>query len=209
MGMVPAMPTRLVILRHGETQWSLSGQHTGLTDLPLLEEGRSQAASVRSRLSTLAFERVATSPLRRAAETAALAGFADAEPDSDLVEWDYGAYEGLTTTQIRSQRPGWEIFRDGVPDGESLQAVAERADRVVEWAKLAAGDVLVVSHGHFSRILTARWLGLPADHGRTFAMSPAAMSMLGWKREVPVVLRWNDACHIEDEWCSHAVFPDD
>ena len=207
--MVSGVPTRLVILRHGETEWSLSGQHTGLTDLPLLEEGRTQAASARSRLATLEFGRIATSPLRRAADTAALAGFTDAERQPDLVEWDYGGYEGRTTADIRTERPGWEIFRDGVPDGETLCSVAERADRIVEWAREADGDVLVVSHGHFSRILTARWLGLPPEQGRAFAMSPAAMSMLGWKREVPVVLRWNDACHIEDEWCSHAVFPDD
>lgn len=209
VGMVSRMPTRLVILRHGQTEWSLSGQHTGSTDLPLSDEGRAQATSVRSRLATIAFERVATSPLRRAAETAALAGFPDATQHGDLIEWDYGAYEGLTTAQIREDRPGWEIFTDGVPGGESMSSVAQRADRIVEWAREVEGDVLAVSHGHFSRVLTARWLGLPPEQGRTFAMSPAAMSMLGWKREVPVVLRWNDACHIEDEWCAHAVFPDD
>ena len=206
--MVSPMPTRLVVLRHGQTEWSLSGQHTGLTDFPLLEEGRAQAVSVRSRLASLAFTRVTTSPLRRAAETAALAGFPEADPHGDLVEWDYGACEGLTTAQIREERPGWEIFRDGVPEGESLSSVAQRADRIVEWARDAEGDVLVVSHGHFSRILTARWLELPPEQGRTFAISPAAMSMLGLRVSNPVVLRWNDACHIEDEWCSHAVFPD-
>lgn len=206
--MVSPMPTRLVVLRHGQTEWSLSGQQTGLKDFPLLDEGRAQAVSVRSRLASLAFTRVTTSPLRRAAETAALAGFPEADPHGDLVEWDYGACEGLTTAQIREERPGWEIFRDGVPEGESLSSVTQRADRIVEWARDAEGDVLVVSHGHFSRILTARWLELPPEQGRTFAISPAAMSMLGLRVSNPVVLRWNDACHIEDEWCSHAVFPD-
>jgi probable phosphoglycerate mutase len=174
----------------------------------LTAAGRAQAASVTSRLSPLDFGMVWTSPLKRAVETASLAGFDDAGRDPDLVEWDYGTYDGLTTTEIRKRRPGWEIFRDGVMAGEALAHVAERADRVIERVRALDGDALVVSHGHFSRVLTARWLGLAAENGRTFAMSPASLSMLGHKREVPVVLRWNDACHIEDEWCSHSVFPE-
>jgi probable phosphoglycerate mutase len=207
--MVSLMPTRLVILRHGETEWSLSGQHTGLTDLPLTAAGRTQAASVASRLAALEFRSTSTSPLQRATETATLAGFDRARRDPDVIEWDYGAYEALTTAEIRVRRPGWEIFRDGVPGGETIQQVAERADRVITRVRQDDGDALVISHGHFSRILAARWLGLPPEQGRTFAMSPAALSMLGYKREVPVILRWNDACHIEDDWCAHSVFPDD
>ena len=200
--------TRLVVLRHGQTEWSLSGRHTGRSDIPLTQEGRRQAAAAASRLEGLAFDRVWTSPLSRTTETARLAGLHDAEPRNDLAEWDYGEYDGRTTVEIREGRPGWEIFRDGVVGGESIEEVTERVDRVIEDARSIAGDVLVVSHGHLSRVLTARWLGLDASHGRTFSISPASLSILGWKRELPVVLRWNDACHLEEEWSSQAVFPD-
>ena len=200
--------TRLVVLRHGQTEWSLSGRHTGRSDIPLTDEGRRQAAAAAFRLDGLAFERVWTSPLSRTTETARLAGLHDAVPREDLAEWDYGEYDGRTTAEIREERPGWEIFRDGVVGGESIEDVTERVDRVIEDARSISGDVLVVSHGHLSRVLTARWLELDASYGRTFAISPASLSMLGWKRELPVVLRWNDACHLEEEWCSHAVFPE-
>ena len=200
--------TRLVVLRHGQTEWSLSGRHTGRSDIPLTQEGGRQAAAAAFRLSGLDFERVWTSPLSRTTETARLAGFHDADPRDDLAEWDYGEYDGRTTAEIRRERPGWEIFRDGVVGGETIEQVTERVDHLIEDARSITGDVLVVSHGHLSRILTARWLGLDASHGRTFSISPASLSMLGWKRELPVVLRWNDACHLEEEWCSHAVFPE-
>lgn len=195
-------------MRHGETDWSRSGRHTGLSDIVLTREGRDQAESARSRLKSMRLRSVWTSPLMRARETASLAGFPDALVSPDLVEWDYGSYEGRTALDIRNDAPGWEIFRDGAPNAEPLSSVARRADRVVAAVRDEEGDVLVVSHGHMLRVLAARWLGLDPQFGRTFAAGPASLSVLGWKRDTPVVLRWNDACHLEDEWCDHALFPD-
>ncbi len=181
-------------MRHGETEWSESGRHTGRTDIPLLPQGREHAEAVGrwllSRVPDPAL--VLTSPLARAAETCRLAGFADAaEPCADLVEWDYGEYEGETTDEIRVQRPDWTLWADGVPGGESAADVGRRADRVIERAAAAPGDVLLFSHGHLLRVLAARWVGLPPAGGRVLALEAGAVCELGWEREIPVVSRWN------------------
>ncbi len=183
---------RCVLVRHGETEWSLDGRHTGRTDLPLLAQGVEQAKALRSRLSGRTFAAVLTSPLVRARETAELAGLgAEAVVDPDLAEWDYGAYEGMTTDQIRQEHPGWELFTDGVPDGESVEDVAARVDRVIARVRHTPGDVACVAHSHVLRVLAARWIGLDATVGRSLVLDPAAVSELGWDREHPVVLAWN------------------
>jgi broad specificity phosphatase PhoE len=183
---------RCVLVRHGETEWSLDGRHTGRTDLPLLPEGVEQARALRHVLSTRTFAAVLTSPLVRARETAELAGLGEgAVIDPDLAEWDYGAYEGVTTSQIREERPGWELFTDGVPDGESAEDVAVRVDRVIARVRAARGDVACVAHSHVLRVLAARWIGLDATVGRSLVLDPAAVSELGWDREHPVVVSWN------------------
>ncbi|HVB92377.1 MAG TPA: histidine phosphatase family protein [Acidimicrobiales bacterium] len=184
------MPPKIVFLRHGETEWSVSGQHTGRTDIPLIEEGRKQAEAAGQRLKGLEFGQILTSPLLRASETCRLAGFAG-EPDPDLMEWDYGAYEGLTTGEIRVDRPGWDLWVDGVIDGERAADVGRRADRVIERCRQKEEDTLCVAHGHLLRVLTARWLGLPPAGGRLFTLSPGAVCVLGWERENPVVAGWN------------------
>lgn len=182
---------RLVLVRHGATEWSESGRHTGRTDVPLTDGGRAGAAALRPWLTSLHFALVLTSPLRRARETAALAGFPDAEVCADAVEWDYGEYEGRTTTEIRSGRPGWTVWRDGAPGGETIAQVGARADAVIARARAAGGDVLAFSHGHFSRVVAARWTGLPPADGARFAFAPVAVGVLGWEREQPVIERWN------------------
>jgi broad specificity phosphatase PhoE len=189
-GDLAAMPSRIVLLRHGATEWSLSGQHTGRTDIPLLDQGRDQARRAGDLLSGLEFALVLTSPLQRAAETCALAGYAG-ETEPDLMEWDYGAYEGLTTPQIRAERPGWTLWNDGVVDGERAADVGRRADRVIERARQAGGDVLCVAHGHILRVLTARWLVLPPAAGRLLTLGAGSVSVLGWEHETPVVEGWN------------------
>ena len=188
-----SMPDRIVLLRHGATEWSLSGRHTGRTDVPLVDHGRRQAEAAGTLLREVGldtFALVLTSPLRRAAETCALAGF-EGEPDPDLMEWDYGAYEGLTTDEIRAERPGWTLWQDGVPDGERLSDVGRRADRVVARARAATGDTLCVAHGHLLRVLTARWLDLPPVAGRLFVLDAGAVSVLGWEHEWPAVEAWD------------------
>ena len=183
---------RCVLVRHGETEWSLDGRHTGRTDLPLLPEGIEQARALRPVLGARTFAAVLTSPLVRARETAELAGLgAGAVVDPDLAEWDYGAYEGVTTNQIREKRPGWELFADGVPDGESIEDVAARVDRVIARVRATPGDVACVAHSHVLRVLAARWIGLDPGVGRSLVLDPAAVSELGWDREHPVVLSWN------------------
>jgi probable phosphoglycerate mutase len=183
----------MVLLRHGATEWSRSGQHTGRTDIPLLDEGCGQAELagelLRARRVTN-FALVLTSPLYRAVETCTLAGF-EGEPDPDLMEWDYGSYEGLTTAQIREQRPGWNLWEEGVPGGESLVDVARRADRVIERARGVEGDTLCVAHGHLLRVLAARWLGLPPVAGRLLLLDPGAICILGWNLEWPALEMWN------------------
>jgi probable phosphoglycerate mutase len=182
---------RLFVVRHGETEWSRAGRHTGRTDVPLVAEGRAQAAAVGGLLAGVGFALVLTSPLVRAASTAALAGFGAAEPTDDLAEWDYGDFEGLTTEEIRAARPGWTLWTDGVVGGETAGEVGRRADRVIERARAADGDTLAFSHGHLLRVLAARWVGLPAAGGRLHALGPGSLSVLGWEREAPVVERWN------------------
>jgi len=188
------------IARHGETAWSLSGQHTGRTDLPLTQSGERNAKRLGERLRGLTFEKVFTSPLQRASRTCALAGFgAVAEVDPDLVEWDYGEYEGRTSAEIHRERPTWDLFRDGCPGGESLAHVGKRADRVVQRIRAVAGNVLLFSSGHFIRVLTARWLALGAGSaGRHFLLSTASLSALGYEHSVcrPVIRLWNDDHHV-------------
>ena len=188
------------LARHGETAWSLTGQHTGLTDLPLTERGERNARQLGERLKGLTFARVFTSPLRRAARTCELAGFAaDATVDHDLLEWNYGEYEGRRTAEIRAERPGWQLFRDGCPGGETPDEVGIRADRVVSRVRAVEGDVLLFSSGHFLRVLTARWLGLEPGAGRFFLLSTASLSALGYEHErtQPVIRLWDDTRHVE------------
>jgi broad specificity phosphatase PhoE len=187
------------LARHGETAWSMTGQHTGLTDLPLTERGERNARRLGDRLKGLTFARVFTSPLLRARRTCELAGFgAAAELDRDLVEWDYGQYEGRTSAEIHAERPDWMLFRDGCPGGESAAQAAARADRVVIRLRAVPGDVLVFSSGHFIRVLAARWLG--ADElapGRHFMLTTASLSAVGYERDLsrPVIRLWNDDHH--------------
>jgi probable phosphoglycerate mutase len=183
--------TRLFAVRHGETEWSLSGRHTGRTDVPLLDVGRERAKKVGEFLSGETFALVLTSPLSRARETAALAGFPDAAVDDDLREWDYGDYEGLKTLDIRKDRPGWFLWDDGVPDGETIDEVAARADRVIERVRQVDGEVLVFAHGHILRVIGARWLDQPPGFGRHLILSPATLSILGYEREAPAIETWN------------------
>ena len=189
------MATRLVLVRHGETEWSRGGRHTGRTDIPLSDRGRDEALALRERLDGWTFARVLSSPLSRALDTARLAGFADeVETDEDLLEWDYGDYEGLTTADIRARRPRWSLWADGTPGGESAAAVGTRVDRTIKELRDADADVLVFAHGHVLRVLTARWLSLTPADGRLFALDPATVSVLGYERETPVIQCWNSPC---------------
>ena len=188
------------LARHGETAWSLSGQHTGRTDLPLTERGERNARALGERLRGLTFAKVYTSPLQRAAGTCELAGFgAAAEIDPDLVEWDYGLYEGRRTAEIHAERPDWQLFRDGCPGGESPGEIGARADRVVGQVRTVKGDVLVFSSGHFLRVLGARWLGLDAAGGRYLLLNTASLSALGYEHHQtePVIRLWNETRHVE------------
>ena len=190
----------IYLARHGETEWSLTGQHTGLTDLPLTERGEQNARALRERLGGLNFKKVFTSPLRRATRTCELAGFgAVAEVDRNLLEWDYGQYEGLTSAEIRAKRPDWQLFRDGCPGGESPEQVASRADSMVARARTLGTHVLLFSSGHFLRVLAARWLGLGAAAGRYLLLSTASVSALGYENNLsaPVIELWNDAGHVK------------
>ena len=187
------------LARHGETAWSLSGQHTGRTDLPLTERGERNARQLAKRLKGLTFANVWTSPLQRAARTCALAGFeAVAEVDRDLLEWNYGDYEGRRTAEIHAERPDWQLFRDGCPAGETPDAVGARADRMVRRVRAIRGDVLLFSSGHFLRVLAARWLGIEPGAGRFFVLSTASLSALGYEddRSRPVIRLWNDTRHV-------------
>lgn len=188
------MAEEIVLVRHGETEWSRTLRHTGRTDVPLTDEGRRQAEVVGRALHGRRFELVLTSPLQRAAETCRLAGFGtEAQAREDLCEWDYGDYEGRTTAEIREEVPGWTLFAGGVPKGETAADVGERADRVLAEAAAASGDVLLFAHGHVLRVLAARWLGLEPSSGRLFALDPATLSTLGHEREQQVVRSWNAA----------------
>lgn len=194
-----SLPT-VYLARHGETAWSLSGQHTGLTYLPLTERGERTARRLGERLNGLTFARVFTSPLQRARRTCELAGFAAvAELDPDLVEWNYGEYEGKRTADIRLERPGWQLFRDGCPGGESPSQVSARADHVVSRLRSIDADVLLFSSGHFIRVLASRWLGLELSaNARYFMLSTASLSVLGYEQERsrPVIQLWNDTHHV-------------
>jgi broad specificity phosphatase PhoE len=186
---------RLVLVRHGETEWSASGKHTSRTDVPLTEDGRRQAQALGACLLQWQFALVLTSPLRRAAETCRLAGLGDvAESRPELKEWDYGEYEGRTTPEVRAERPGWTLWTDGVPGGESAMEVGARADRILAEVQRTRGDVVLFSHGHFLRVLAARWIDLGPELGRGFALSTATISVLGYEREAQVIVRWNQAC---------------
>jgi broad specificity phosphatase PhoE len=187
------------LARHGETAWSLSGRHTGLTDIPLTERGERNALGLGDRLRAIAFTKVFSSPLSRAVRTCELAGFRPiAAIDHDLVEWDYGDYEGQTTQQIRIGRPDWRLFHDGAPGGESPDQVGERADRVVSRVRAVEGNALIFSSGHFLRVLAARWLGLEPAAGRLFLLDTASLSALGYEHSLaePLIRFWNDTRHV-------------
>ena len=189
------------LARHGETAWSLTGQHTGRTDLPLTDRGERNAKALGQRLSSMQFARVFTSPLRRAMRTCELAGFqAAAEVDPDLVEWNYGQYEGRRTAEIHAERPDWQLFRDGCPGGETPAQVGARADRVVNRVRAVPGDVLLFSSGHFLRVLAARWLGLEPAAGRFFMLSTASLSAVGYEHNLsqPVIRLWDDTRHVAE-----------
>ncbi|MFE5807730.1 histidine phosphatase family protein [Streptomyces sp. NPDC056491] len=197
------MAPRILLARHGQTAWSQLGRHTGRTDVPMLEEGKQGAKLLGERLArdpwrALPGVEVRTSPLVRASESCDLAGFgARAEPWDTLMEWDYGDYEGMTPAEIQAVRPGWLIWRDGVPGGESVADVAARADEVVAWARSAEHDVLVFAHGHILRTLAARWLGLEASFGARIRLEPTSLSVLGWAYGAPALERWNDTGHLD------------
>ena len=187
----------LWLVRHGETEWARLGRHTGRTDIPLTEVGRDQARALGRRLAGHRFELVLTSPLSRAAETTAIAGFgAVAIADPDLREWDYGDLEGRLTEEIRVDHPGWTIWRGPWPGGETVERVGARADRVLARIGSVDGTALVVAHGHLLRVLAARWLGLPPASGGLFALDTATISVLGWDRDAPVIETWNETCHL-------------
>lgn len=191
----------IYLARHGETAWSLTGQHTGLTDLPLTERGERNARQLGKRLQGITFSRVYTSPLQRAVRTCELAGYgAVAEVDRDLLEWDYGQYEGRRGVEIRAERPDWQLFRDGCPGGESPAQVATRADRIISRVRVVQGDMLLFSSGHFIRVLAARWIGLePTVNSRSFMLSTASLSALGYENSLsqPVIRLWNDTRHVK------------
>ena len=179
-------------IRHGETEWSLSGQHTGTTDIPLTDKGRPLAERMRPALAREAFALVLCSPMQRSRETCALTGLGDkAVIDADLAEWNYGQYEGLTPRQIHERRPGWLIFRDGCPGGESPEQVGVRVDRVIERARAAQGDVALFAHGHVLRVLAARWIGQPAGSGQHFLLDTGTLCILGYYHDIPAVKAWN------------------
>jgi broad specificity phosphatase PhoE len=198
--MSDALP-RVYLARHGETEWTLSRQHTGLTDIPLTQRGERNARRLGERLRDHTFVRVFTSPLQRAKRTCELAGYgAVAVVAPELVEWNYGDYEGRKTVDIRKERPDWELFRDGCPNGESVAAVGARADGVIARLRAFDRDVLLFSSGHFLRVLAARWLGLEPGAGRLFYLSTATLSILGYEhdRSEPALHLWNDAKHVGD-----------
>jgi broad specificity phosphatase PhoE len=180
------------LVRHGETEWTLSGQHTGSTDIPLTENGREVARRLGDKLRELHFAAVWSSPMSRSLDTARLAGFEhDVRIDDNLKEWDYGEYEGLTTPQIREANPGWFLFRDGAPGGESPEQIGARADRVIEEVRAVDGDVLLFAHGHILRVISTRWLGYPPNDGGKFSLGTATLSILGYEHEEASMWRWN------------------
>jgi probable phosphoglycerate mutase len=192
MAFLQLQPTDVVLVRHGETAWSRSGQHTGSTDIPLTPEGEQSARRLAPLLTALRFSQVLTSPLQRARRTCELAGFAaQARTEADLVEWNYGAYEGLTSAEIQTQAPGWLVFTDGCPDGESPGQVAERVDRLLAKVRADQGPALLFAHGHLLRVFVARWLGLPPSEGRRFLLDTTTLNVLSHYRGVPALGCWN------------------
>jgi broad specificity phosphatase PhoE len=189
------MPLQIYLIRHGETAWSLSGQHTGRTDIPLTAQGEQNARRLGERLRPVQFTRVFTSPRQRARQTCALAGLgAAAEVEPDLAEWDYGDYEGLRSGEILQRQPDWNIFRDGCPNGETPVQISDRADRLIARLRSLDGNVALFSHGHMGRVLAARWIGLPVIEGQRFLLGTAALSLLGYEHDnpaAPVIARWN------------------
>jgi broad specificity phosphatase PhoE len=183
---------QVYLIRHGETEWSLSGQHTGITDIPLTENGRKVAKLLEPLLAKETFALVLTSPLQRARKTCELAGLGErAEIDRDLMEWNYGEYEGLTSREIREKAPGWLLFNDGCPGGETPEQVGNRADRIIARARGAQGNVALFAHGHLLRVLAARWLGFPASAGRHFLLDTGTLNILSYYQGVPAIKRWN------------------
>jgi len=198
--MIESLPV-ICLARHGQTAWSRTGQHTGLTDLPLTAPGEQEARQLGKRLSAHTFAKVFTSPLQRAARTCDIAGFGVvAETDPDLVEWNYGKYEGRRTAEIHAEAPNWQLFRDGCPGGEMPAQVGARADRVLSRARAVNGDVLIFSSGHFLRVLAARFLGLDAAGGKLFILNTASVSLLGFENNLsqPVIRLWNDTSHLKE-----------
>ena len=195
--------SNVYLARHGETAWTVSGQHTGLTDIPLTERGERDARRLGERLRDHTFAHVFTSPLQRARRTCELAGYGSvAVVDPELVEWNYGAYEGRKTAEIRQERPDWDLFRDGCPGGETADDVGARTDRVIARLRALTGDVLIFSSSHFLRVFAARWLRLPADGGRLFYLGTATLSMVGYEHNnvrEPVIRLWNDGRHVSNE----------
>jgi broad specificity phosphatase PhoE len=182
----------IYLIRHGETEWAKSGQHTGLTDIPLTDAGREQAGFLLPIFDDVKFGRILSSPLQRALETAKLAGLSSKlAVDKELLEWDYGDYEGLTTKQIRDRVPGWSVWTHPCPNGEMIDQISQRADRVVAKLRSIEGHVAIFSHGHFLRVLVCRWLGLSADHGSHFLLGTSTLSILGYDSELPVIKTWN------------------
>jgi probable phosphoglycerate mutase len=199
--MIDRLPI-VYLARHGETAWTLSGQHTGLTDLPLTERGERNARNLGERLRGLHFKQVISSPLQRAIRTCELAGFGEVyDIDRDLLEWNYGEYEGRLTTEIHERRPEWQLFHDGCPGGETPDQVATRADRIITRVRSIPGDVLIFSSGHFLRVLAARWLGLDATAGRYFLLSTASLSALSYEHNLahPAIRLWDDTRHVETQ----------
>jgi probable phosphoglycerate mutase len=187
----------VVLVRHGETEWSRSGRHTGRTDVPLTDVGRRQAGLLAARLEGRRFAAVLTSPLSRAHETCRLAGLgAGAQTREELLEWDYGEYEGITTDEIRAVRPGWQLWGDGCPGGEDAEQVGSRADRLIDDLRGLDGDAALFAHGHVLRVIAARWIGLAPKAGGLLALSTATLSVLGYERETAVVQLWNDGSHL-------------
>lgn len=197
---------QVVLVRHGDTEWAVQGRHTGRTDVPLTERGRQQAASLARLLQGRKFARVLVSPLQRALETCRLAGFGDvAEVREDLAEWDYGGYEGRTTPEILAERPGWTLWDDGVPGGETVEDVGRRADRVIAEVRATDGDVAIFAHGHILRILAARWIDLAPKGGQLFALDPAGVSVLGYEHTWAVLAHWNETPINADEEDHHDI----
>ena len=195
----PLMPSTLYLVRHAETEWSLAGRHTGLTDLPLTERGEAAARQLGARLSGITFDNVYTSPLRRAMRTCELAGFgSQAKIDANLIEWNYGLYEGKVTDEILADRPDWDLFRDGCPEGESPADVAGRAGRFLKGLERITGNVLLFSSGHFLRVLATEWLRIPTVNGTQFQLSAGSVSSLGHdNRSRRVMLLWNETSHLK------------